>query len=134
MAIDATKTTKIFQILGIPEGGLGYESQHLATIFGPSGESYDFAAIVSALNVKIAAAALSATITVQIEALLTRYDAISPTSVIQIHKSSTGAEGNIVDHPKERRLIKKELINLLGFFQEMSFYDQLMGDRARVVR
>lgn len=134
MAIDATKTTKIFQILGIPEGGAGYESLQLATIFGPAGEAYDFSTIVTALNTKITALAANAGRTTQAEALITRFDAIGSTSVIQIQKSSTGAEGTIVDHPLELRKIKKQMINLLGFFQEMSFYEGLAGDRTRVSR
>jgi hypothetical protein len=124
MAIDATKTTKIFQIFGIPEGGDAFVNFHGLSLFGPSGEAYDVSAIVTALNNLITAAAASSTITVQVEALLTRYDEITPTSVIKIWKSGSGSEGRIADHQLELKLIRKELANLIGFVNFMNIWDE----------
>lgn len=115
MALDDAMKAKIRQIFGIPQVGNGYNVHELATLFGPWGEEYDFTAVLTELDGRLTAAALVTETVNRITAVITDWDSIGSTSPLQIWKSSSGAEGVIVDYPQQRENIRLELSRLLGF-------------------
>ena len=114
MAWSTLKTYKVFQIFGVPQGGSAFDATAISTLYGPFGEPYEFAALVTNFQTKITAAVADSDKVTLLETLLTRRDAIGPTSPVVINKSSGGAEGVIADHPGEREAIRRELGSILG--------------------
>ena len=111
MPLTAAQITQVFEILGVPQNGSGDVYPSVATLFGPSFESYDMSAIVTRIGAKLAA--LSATQITRVTELLDRYTAITATSPLQIHQSD-GSAGVIVNHPAERETVRTALGNVLG--------------------
>lgn len=114
MALSATNIAKTYRIFGIPQNGNAFVAFNLTSLYGPSGESFDFSTIVTALNTKLAA--ISAEQQTLIEALLTRWDSITSYDPLTVGKSGSGASGDLVNYPKERSAIRMELCNIIGFY------------------
>ena len=117
MAWTTLKTVKVFQMFGIPKVTTYQPIAHagLRSLWGPFGESYDIATTRTDLTNRITAAVTDTDVTTQMEAVLTRWDAIGPTSPLRIDQSSDGAQGVIADHPGERENCRREIANLIGF-------------------
>lgn len=113
MALSPDQTAQIFEIFGIPQGGAGFGVYGIATLWGPFGEPFSFSALVTELNAKITA--VTAEIQTRVTTQLVTWDEITASSPIVITKSSTGTEGTIVDHPRQREMIRQTIGSLIGF-------------------
>lgn len=112
MALTAAQVTQVFEIFGIPQNGAGDVAIQASSQDGPLCETYDFTALASKLSARLTA--LSSEQITRVTALLTRWDAVTSTSPLQISRSS-GGSGAIADHPGERAAIRFALSNLIGF-------------------
>jgi hypothetical protein len=111
--LDANQTTQTFDIFGLPQNGNGFVAFAMLTLWGPSGEPYSFSTLVTQLNTLLSA--LTTYQCTRVTTLLTRWDSITSTSPLEIWKSTSGAEGRIVDYPAERENIRQELAGIIGF-------------------
>ncbi len=114
MALSAAQTSQLYEVFGLPQGGLGYDAAQVANLWGPAGEAYDFTAHVTALTTKLAA--LSASQETRVTTALTRWDVITSYDPLKIHRSTTGGEGTIVDYPAEREAIRQTIGNVIGYY------------------
>ena len=105
--------TQIFQHFGIPQNSNPYAVYAVATIFGSFGEPFATTTIVAQLNTALDA--VTADQYTQIQEQLARLTAIGRTSQVRIMQTAAGSKGVIVDYPKEREDIRRELANIIGF-------------------
>ncbi len=111
MALTAAQTTQFFEILGIPQNGAGDVFSSVATLFGPAYETYDCSGIVSKVNTRLSA--LTTSQETRVTALLTRWDAITSYSPLQVNQNGD-TSGRVVDYPQERENIRRSLGDLVG--------------------
>lgn len=112
-AFDNDETAQIFEIYGMPQGGAGFGVGLLNTLFGPSGEPYDFSSMVTALNTKITATTEYQRTRARV--LLARWVVIGVSSPLSVAKGAAG-EGTLADHESERQNIHAGICNILGFY------------------
>src|SRR6185295_8488421 len=113
MALSAAQITQVYEILGVPQSGSAEIVGAMATPFGPVCDSCDLSALVTRIDARLAA--LSTTQIARVSSLLTRWDAITSSSPLQV--SGPGhSGGTVADHPQERANIRREIINLVGVF------------------
>ncbi len=136
MAFTDAYKTKLYKIMGIPENGLFTlvtSLSHLPPALAYSWESTytvgDCLKVLEKLEEHLDA--VTATQQTEVEALVDRYEEIGATSVLRITQSSQGAQGLIVDHAAERKLILETIGNVLGLFvppEGFFKYTQMMLD------
>lgn len=123
MALTPAQKSQVYEIFGIPESGTGYIASQLTSLYGPAGESYDFNAVVTMLNLRLdalstleAAAVLAGSTggETRLTALLSRWTTLTSYDPLQVNEAS-GAKGTLVDYPKERKNIRKAMCNIIGF-------------------
>lgn len=135
-ALSTAEKEQIFQIFGIPKGGVAYEVMRIADYFGPRGESYDFSALVTQLNSSITTLDAADDRRARVQTLLTEWDAITSYSELQV-SGQGGSAGKLVDDPERRERIRRELSNLMGFYVPKGGYEaeirrrNSMGNRFR---
>jgi hypothetical protein len=112
-ALDADEIAQTYEIYGLPQGGAGFTVPMLSTLFGPSGESYDFSSIITALNTKITATTEYQR--TRLRVLLARWVVIGATSPLQVSEGASG-KGVLADHEAERQSIHRGVCNILGFY------------------
>ena len=110
----SAQRTQIFEIFGLPQNGSGYSVFLTATLFGPFAEPYDFTALVTALNAKLDA--LTSPQETRVIVHLERWDLVGGTNPLLMQKSSSGAEGIIVDFNRERQNIHNQIAAIIGFY------------------
>jgi hypothetical protein len=113
MSLSADQVTQVFEILGVPQDGVGATFEHLATRFGPEFESFDLSAVVTHITTKLNA--LTTSQLDRVTPLLTRWDALTSTSPLQVLTAS-GSAGTLADYPAERAQIRASLSNILGIY------------------
>lgn len=112
MALTAAQITQVYEILGVPQDGVGEVFGSVATLFGPAFESYDMSAIVTKIDAKLAG--LTSRQVARTATLLERHTAIGSSSPLQVSGARGGARGTLADHPAERDAIRSTLGNILG--------------------
>lgn len=112
MPLSNAQITQVFEIFGVPQSGSGDVASQVASVFGPVSNAFDFAAIATKLNDRLAA--LSDTQTARSGTLLARWDALTSSSPLRITQSAK-ANGVFADHPAERAAIRTALTNVIGF-------------------
>src|SRR6185312_12956041 len=108
------ETTLIFQIFGIPQNGSAFVVSRIISLYGPGGNIYDFTAIVTQLN-SLLGNIQAATQYPNVQACLVEWAAITDWSEIQVD-SDNNSRGKLVDHARRRRLVRKTLANIIGFY------------------
>jgi len=113
MSLTATQIAQIFKAFGVPQAGAGFAVAEFSTLFGPFAETYDYSALVTALNARIAA--LNAEQETQAAALLAEWETITDYSELAVDQAA-GAGGTLSNHARRRDRIRDTLANLLGFY------------------
>lgn len=113
MALSADQIAQYYMLIGVPQGGVADYSPVVASFFGPYYEAYNFSALITVIDARLAA--LSAAQCTIITTLLTRASDIGWTSRLIINKGTSGAEGQIVNDPDEIKEIRKTLAKMIGF-------------------
>jgi hypothetical protein len=111
VALTAAQVTQVFEVVGVPQDGVGEVFASVATLFGAEFESYDMSAVVARITAKLSA--LTASQESRVTNLLDRYTTISATSPLQV-RGSAKTSGTLADHPAEREAIRAALGNVLG--------------------
>lgn len=135
MTLTADQISQTYEIFGIPQGGTAFVASKLISLFGPSGESYDFSIVITALNTKLAA--LTTNQITRVEVLLTRWLEINGFTPLRVSKGSSGAEGELVNYENERNNIRRLMGNLIGFAcPEGGFIESLQAGQGnnRIIR
>ncbi len=112
MALLADQTAQVYKVFGVPQAGASYIAYALSTLYGPAGEVYDHAAIVTALTARLAA--MTSNQETIITALLVRWEVLTDYNPLRVDADG-GSRGVIVDYDRERRNIRKTLSNVIGF-------------------
>lgn len=117
MAWTSLKTVKVHQMFGVPKVSTydPIDYQSVKSLWGPFGETYDMDQVRTDLSNRITAAVTDSDVTTQMEAIITDWDAIGPTSQLVIDTSSNGSQGKIADHPGQREACRVEMAKLIGF-------------------
>ena len=113
MALSTDQIAQYYEILGVPQQGAASNAPIVASFFGPFYEAYDFSALVTAIDARLAA--LSTAQCTRVGTHLTRWDTIGGTSQLSISKGTSGAEGTLVNYPAERIEIRRALAKIIGF-------------------
>ncbi|MCW8128913.1 MAG: hypothetical protein KIS92_00885 [Planctomycetota bacterium] len=129
---DAEKE-KVFQVFGVPRGGTGFEVVNLSSIFGPAGETYDFSAVVTALNARIDAADAVAERRALVQAQLADWDAVTPQSELEVY-AGAGNSGVLAHDARRRENIRMTIADLLGFVCPRGGFSREIQRRRRCHR
>lgn len=134
-----TERTEIFVIFGIPQSGSAFVVGRIISLYGPAGNNYDFTNVVTQLNTLLNL--ITTTQYAYIQSALTEWTTITDWSEIKV-SDDNNSKGQLVDHFKRRRMIRKTLANIIGFFcPEDGFWTDSaqvfagsMGGGGRVLR
>jgi len=108
----AAETTKVFKIFGIPQSGSAYVAGRIISLYGPGGNTYDFSALVTALNTQLAA--VNATAYIECQTQIVEWDNITDFSELTVDSDSS-SKGQLVNHAKRRDRVRMTISNLIGF-------------------
>jgi hypothetical protein len=111
MALNPTQITTTYLILDIPQSGIAIEIGALSTVYGPTLENTNFAAVITQINDRLTA--LSATQEAAVVALIARWDALTSTKQISVAKSGTAA-GDFANYERERSAIRARMESTIG--------------------
>ena len=92
MALTSAQITQVYEILGVPQNGVGQVVGAIATPFGPVCDSCDFGALITKIDARLAA--LTTTQIARVGNLLTRWDAIGSTSPLRVSGSGRRNHGS----------------------------------------
>lgn len=129
MAIsDATKKTKIFQLLNLPQKDTALSAFNLVTISGPKGENFS----LDGVKAQVDAALLAATTTeeAQIDLVIAEFDKIWLKQDTFIRKDQT-TEGILADFNKRVEILRDHVSDLLGIYIPKGGF---LAEFKRVVR
>ncbi len=110
MALTASEISQVYEMLGIPQGGSAMAIDNLATMFGPFAQAYDFTAIITLIDAKLAA--LSATNIVRVQTLLT----FPQIGYLYQTKNSHEIRILLYGHYRIAYLLKNDSIYILGVY------------------
>ena len=138
MALTAAQTAQLYQIMGVPQGGTARTVMRIATLYGPSGEVFDFAAVVTMLTTQLTEVATNSSREARVTTLLTAWEDITSYSNLRVDGAGTN-RGRLVHHERARETIRQELANLIGFYVPRGGFQREMRDACdeggcRVVR
>ncbi len=116
MALTPAQSTKVFEILDLPNKVNAFGVLRISHVVGPTGETFDLAAIQTEINSAITAltAAEEAEMTDASDGLLTEWDLVKNRH--QRLFDDGGTKGIIFDADMGRERIRERMSNLLGVF------------------
>jgi hypothetical protein len=138
MALTAAETTLLYELLGIPECDDGQLVNPLASMIGTFSETFDWTAVKTDLETRLAAMAADGTgREARVQVLLSTYSDVA-NDPMQVNRSATGAAGRLVDRPAQVGRLREAVGTILGiavpsggFIAEMR---QRAGYGSRVIR
>jgi hypothetical protein len=115
MALSAAETTLLYELFGIPEANDGYLVSQLTSLMGAFAETFDWTAVKSALDARLATMAADGTgREARVQAHLASYSSIAQ-DPMSINRGATGAEGLLVDRPREVEYLRDACATIIGF-------------------